>query len=385
MAGGLDRAGVQDYTVVQQRLNWLETMNIAENWELQQAAVRAVQVCLAGVPFVRGMTYIVEEEYRSQMVFLVTLAPGGRRSYERVLVAEVNASGQPRFARQASALLQRQDAERGAVLLFVAPYISDAAAAICREAGVNYLDFAGNCRFSFDGVFIERQGYPNPHKRAVSRVGLYAPRAERVLRVLLDAPERAWQVRGLASESGVSVGTVVDVRRLLLDREWLTAEREGVRLTQPAALLGEWARQYDDRRNQAHDFYSLQSVAETESAVAEACRDAGVAYGLTGFSGAARYAPFVRYPKAAVYVADDIGAIAEAAKLKKVQSGANVTLLTPYDEGVFLGSAIVGADRLVSPLQVYLDLQSARARGEEAAEHLYQQKIEPLWSTLDGR
>ena len=366
----------------------------AEDAELQQAAILAVQQCLRDVPFVAGLTETPGDGHRPDIVFQVTLSSREGVSQEHLIVAEVKASGQPRFARMASAVLHRhaldytRDTNTRAsgppALLLVAPYISEGAAAICVDEGVNYVDFAGNCRLSFDGVFIERLGHANPHKRDANRVGLYAPKAERVLRALLGLPEKVWHVRDLASEADVSIGTVVDVRRILLDREWIQASRDGVRLTQPEALVGEWADRYDYRRNKAHDFYSLRPVAETEGAVAAACRDTGVPYALTGFSGAARYAPFVRYQKASLYVAGDTDAIAEAAKLKRVQGGANVTLITPYDEGVFMGSAAVGADTVVSPLQAYLDLQNVRARGEEAAEYLYHQKIEPIWSTRHG-
>lgn len=365
-----------------------------EDAEFQQAAIMAVQQCLREVPFIEGLTATPGDDLRPDIVFRVTLSSRGGVSQEHLIVAEVKASGQPRFARMASAVLHRHalDYARDTntrtsgppALLLVAPYISEAAAAICVDEGVNYIDLAGNCRLSFDGVFIERLGHANPHKRDANRVGLYAPKAERVLRALLALPQKVWHVRDLASEAGVSVGTVVDVRRILLDREWIQASRDGVRLTQPKALLGEWADRYDYRRNKTHDFYSLKPVAETEGAVAAACRDGGIPYALTGFSGAARYAPFVRYQKASLYVASDIDAIAEAAKLKRVQSGANVTLITPYDEGVFMGITAVGPDTIVSPLQAYLDLQNARSRGAEAAEYLYHQKIEPVWSTHHG-
>lgn len=367
-----------------------------EDGKLQQAAILAVQQCLRDVPFIVGLTETPGDGHRPDIVLRVTLSSREGVSQERLIITEVKASGQPRFARMACAVLHRRaldyarDTNTGTsdaspALLFVAPYISEGAAAICVDEGVSYVDLAGNCRLSFDGVFIERLGHANPHKRDANRVGLYAPKAERVLRALLGLPEKVWHVRDLASEAGVSVGTVVDVRRILLDREWVQASRDGVHLTQPEAMLGEWADRYDYRRNKTHDFYSLRPVAETEGAVAAACRDAGVPYALTGFSGAARYAPFVRYQKASLYVAGDTDAIAEAAKLKRVQSGANVTLLTPYDDGVFMGSAAVGADTVVSPLQAYLDLQNVHARGEEAAEYLYHQKIEPVWSTHHGR
>jgi hypothetical protein len=66
-------------------------------------------------------------------------------------------------------------------------------------------------------------------------------------------------------------------------------------------------------------------------------------------------------------------------KLKEVTSGANVSLLIPYDEGVYYGSEVFDAVRVVSPIQLYLDLKGYRGRGEEAAEALLERVILPLW------
>jgi len=66
--------------------------------------------------------------------------------------------------------------------------------------------------------------------------------------------------------------------------------------------------------------------------------------------------------------------------LKEVESGANVMLLGPYDEGVFYGTQVVDDIRIVSPLQIYLDLKGYKGRGEEAAEVLLRDVIKPKWS-----
>jgi hypothetical protein len=65
--------------------------------------------------------------------------------------------------------------------------------------------------------------------------------------------------------------------------------------------------------------------------------------------------------------------------LKEVTSGANVTLLEPYDEGIFYGAKEVDGIRVASPVQVYLDLKGFRGRGEEAAEKLLDEVIRPKW------
>lgn len=87
----------------------------------------------------------------------------------------------------------------------------------------------------------------------------------------------------------------------------------------------------------------------------------------------------MRYKRAFAYVEKIEEDIALLLDLKEVQSGANISLLSPYDEGVFYGSRMFDGDRIVSPVQVYLDLLSFRGRGEEAANALLEQMIKPQW------
>jgi hypothetical protein len=66
-------------------------------------------------------------------------------------------------------------------------------------------------------------------------------------------------------------------------------------------------------------------------------------------------------------------------EFKEVGSGANVTLLMPYDAGVFYGVTAKDESRVVSPVQLYLDLIGFKGRGEEAANALLEEVIKPLW------
>jgi hypothetical protein len=62
------------------------------------------------------------------------------------LVCEVRSSGQPRYARAALLELGEYAMQRHpqAVPIFIAPYLSPAVRALCREKGVGYLDLQGN-------------------------------------------------------------------------------------------------------------------------------------------------------------------------------------------------------------------------------------------------
>lgn len=75
---------------------------------------------------------------------------------------------------------------------------------------------------SFGQIHIHREGFDNPFCEVRGTAALFAPKAERVLRVLLD-PElsgRNWTLRELAQQAapGVSLGQVP--RELLAKLAW---------------------------------------------------------------------------------------------------------------------------------------------------------------------
>jgi hypothetical protein len=317
------------------------------------------------------------EREKKGVDLLVNLALNNEK---QVLIVEVKNNGQPRMAREAvNQLIRYRDSYPNAYCVFMAPYISPQAAGICLNDGVGYIDYAGNCYLSFGQVYIEQTGRPNPFKTRRDLTSLYSPKASRVLRVLMNNPGKTWKTQNLANEARVSLGQVANVKKLLLDREWIT-KQNGFSLTEPWMLLEEWAKAYTYRKNEVRNFYSLKNIPEIESDLARACSEKGIEYALTGFSGAARFAPAVRYNRVMAFVYNTQEDVASLLSLKEVESGANVMLLGPYDQGVFYGTQVIDAIRIVSPLQIYLDLKGYKGRGEEAAEVLLRDVIEPKWS-----
>jgi len=342
--------------------------------DLKTRSKDAIQECLAGIPFVRIFSIASDEPNADFHVKLKV------EDEAWSLLVEANLSGQPRVLRQAANELRSYLANRpGAYGVLAAPFISAAGARVCEEAGVGYLDLAGNCRFAFGTVFVEKQGRPNPFAARRNLRSIYRPKAARILRVLLADPNREWKMKGLAAEAGVSLGHVANVKRALLDREWAAAGPDGIRLAKPDALLAEWVENYDLRRREARDYYSMDGPAEVESSLASVARRVSSKVALTGFSAAVRLAPFVKYQRAMAYVMGDEEGVAKGLELKKVESGANVTLLIPKDEGVFYGASEIDGVPVASPVQAYLDLVSFRGRGEEAAQFLLEKVIKPKW------
>ncbi len=69
------------------------------------------------------------------------------------------------------------------------------------------------------------------------------------------------------------------------------------------------------------------------------------------------------FPRFFSYIEGDIIDLAKSLQFKKVESGANVTLLSPYDDGVFYGLHDVKGVKVVSNIQLYLDLKSYKGKG----------------------
>jgi len=208
---------------------------------------------------------------------------------------------------------------------------------------------------------------------------LYSPRAESVLRVLLGDPKRSWKVQELATAIGVSLGLVSNVKGLLEAREWLASGEGGMKLAQPRKLLDEWRGVYRLDRNRRSDFFTLDSIATIEQKIADACKRKSSPMH-------SRRSPQRRDTHRLSVTSESLPTSMwistpwpKTLSLKPVDSGANVTLMEPYDQGVYLDRREVEGCTITSPPQTYLDLFSLRGRGEEAADFLLSNIMEPAW------
>jgi len=341
---------------------------------LEKRAIEALNVCLNRVPFLKieGIRRDAFSEGVPQILRVEIAHPGS----VKYLMIEVMGNGQPRLARQAvNQLLRHRDQCQDVYGVFVAPYISAKSAEICSREEIGYLDFAGNCRLCFDQIYIEQEGKPNVFTKKRDLRSLYSPRAERILRVLSNNSKKVWKTQELAKEAQVSLGQVSNVKKLLLDREWIQIEKNGFFLSTPESLLKEWAENYSFEKNRITDYYSLKDVAEIETELAALCNRKDLLYAFTCFSGAARLAPTVRYQKVFAYIEETKEDVTWQLGLRKVTSGANLSLLSPYDQGIFSGSYETHGVRIASPVQIYLDLSCFHGHGEEAAQALLNQGI----------
>ena len=337
--------------------------------------------CLREVPAIRNLN-CTSAGTDSPSDFVIEVDTG-RETY--LLMVETGKNGQPRYARDAIARLSLKSGRSPsrAYPVFAAPFISKAAAEICIEGGAGYIDISGNCRLAFGGIYIERQGYPNRFVSRRSLQSLYRARSSRVLRALLFAPNLKWKLTDLSTAAGVSIGQVFNVKKALIDREWAVFEKEGLRLTQPEQLIRNWGEQHRHRKNTLYNFHSSDLPPEIESKLARHFSQQGLRYALTSFSASERLAPAGKKDPVFFYVdtsADtDIDRAANLLELEPAATGSNVTLMLPYDEGVFFGMREIRGVNTVSPVQAYLDLAGLGKKGDDAAEILFSQVIQKEW------
>jgi hypothetical protein len=306
------------------------------------------------------------------------------------MICEVKADGQPRYVRGAALQLRdyvqrlaSANTHMRAYPVVVAPFISPASAEICKEAGVGFADLAGNCHLAFGRVYIEKSTAENPFRKRRVQRSLFGSKSARVLRRLLAEPHRVWRVAQLAERAQVSLGQVSNLRQRLLDEEWAVIEKGGLRLSKPRELLAAWrqAHRLDPARSES--CYTLLHGEALDKALRAALAKGGAGQHavLASYSAARWLAPFARVASLYVYADEQGEAVLRThLNLEPPGKGANVSLMRPKDEGVFL-DRVEAAKGIwcTSPIQTYLDLAVSGERGAEAAEHLFNECIAPRW------
>jgi len=341
-------------------------------------AEEVLNKCLKEIPFLNILDLSKEFNQKNVKVdiWIKVQIPSGYQD----LAVEVKNSGEPRIIRESiNKLKEYLEFIPNSYGLIIAPFIFSKSAEMCKKAGIGYLDFAGNCFLCFQQVYVVKEGRPKKNLEERILKSLYYPKAERALRVLLNNPNKLWQTQELADQAKVSLGMSSKVKKRLDTLGWTKAETKGFKLVEWEELLKEWTSKYSFKKNAVYEFYSMESETDLERILNDYCKQNNIPFALTLFSGAARVAPYTRVNKVFAYVGKYIDNVQKETNLKPVSSGSNLTLLLPYDEGVYYGSKDFNNIKVVSPIQLYLDLNSYKGRGEEAAQFLYEQIIKPQW------
>lgn len=350
---------------------------------IEQKAAEALLTLLKQVPVIDPQSvYSESRPWDGRYDFVVTM--DFVDGQHRTLVCEVKPNGQPRHVRNAALALRDwvNQYDKHAIPVLIAPYLSNEARTICIDQQVGFLDFEGNCRLTFDGIYIERQV---PTKPAIERrdlKSLFTPKSAQVLRLMLRDPDRQWRVTDISQETAVSVGHVSNVRNALIEKEWAEVGEDGLRLTNPDALLDVWREAYEPPAGERMAFYTTLHGRAFDEALRHVFDGLGESNGLAmlaSFSAARWQAPYAKSGSQFFYANQEgLNRIKRSLNLASAVKGENVVITVLDDDGLFKDIDTPAPGIFCTSLvQTYLDLSAAGERGQEAADHLRHQKL--IW------
>lgn len=288
------------------------------------------------------------------------------------------------------------EAKHPPTLVLGAPLVSPRMAEVCKENGWSWFDLAGNHCLDVPGLLrLQHSGNEAVHQRQRPTANLSTREAGRVIRALL-LPVHAgmrWTQRHMEGHFGEldtpipepSLGLVNKVVRHLRDEAFIEGTEDGgFRLRDPLNLLFAWRDAYRFERHERRNYFTLLQGRKLRDALARLGSRSGGFAVYAAFSAAEFQAPHVRQPKTWLYVREqEVFKFEQLIEAKQVDSGENLVVLIPDDDGVFYLSdgGPMGDNRMscTNAVQTYVDLYHSGGRGEEAAEALLNQRLKPEW------
>ena len=205
---------------------------------------------------------------------------------------------------------------------------------------------------------------------------IFADKATIILRKMLSDPEKKWVTRDFMGANGVSLGMAQGILEALGKKGYIERVKRGpdsyALLTNKEELIGDWLKGYNFELNKVDTYYSPDK--NILSKIKDYLKDKQ--YAFTLHSGANLMTSFVVTDQIHLYFSPqnwkkEILELRQQLDLKELVRGGNVHIVRPlYKNSVFLGARTIKGYRVVSNLQLYLDLHEYKPRGLEHAEYL---------------
>lgn len=280
------------------------------------------------------------------------------------------------------------DVIQPAAMVVIGPFLSRLSQERLTQANVGWFDLTGNLRLRMDypAVFINDVGASrNPFVDASDRrlKSLRGPAAARITRALCEFPLSVG-VRTVAQYANVGPASSSRVLELLTREGLLTRDDVGTVVSvHKRALIRRWADDYSltgsnqvttvlDPQGPEHALATVKSMAGehvvTGSAAARAYLPDGV--------------PAAPLATLVVYAERDVDLI-RAAGWRKVDVGANVLVVRPFDGALLKRSQRVDGLRCAARAQVVADLLTGPGRPAAEVEQLINvlASRDPAWAT----
>lgn len=278
-------------------------------------------------------------------------------------------------------------------LVLVARHLSPGAIEWLRERNANWADEAGQARIiGPQGLLVIRE--PAIRSTAVlsPRAFSWSPSSLLIVEAILARPDEPLRAAQLAQVCGWSTPQTASVLKALDAHGW-TAKRGPARgpsayreLVDANAMLAAWSGALAERPRDVRIAHrTTRDAMSLLRGKLRAALDQNVRWAASGWAGLELAAPFTTtVPTVHVYVRDEdfAGALSRAiedAGLRELDEGGRFNFWRA-DERTFALTRKHRGLPVASPPRLYADLSSFGARGQDAADHVKSELIDPLHS-----
>jgi hypothetical protein len=259
--------------------------------------------------------------------------------------------------------------------IVVSPHIPDALAQDLRQCGVAHADLNGRLFLLGKMHLVDIRAGKSLYRSEQKGPDPFSPKASRIVRAFLCQRGQLLTQDDLVESTKVSRALVSKVLTQLIDEDFIEQVNKATKtqsahyeLKQFNRLLDNWADKDDwQKRVTVHQFSLLDNdLDDLAHKLVNAVGADEIAF--TQWIAAWQLRPHTTTPVISAYLKNQ--QLLDEISGRPVDSGGNLWIIIPQDEGVFQYSRLVKGLPLVSDVQVYLDLIDAGLRGPEAASEL---------------
>lgn len=276
-------------------------------------------------------------------------------------------------------------------VVLLARRLSPGAIEWLRDRGANWADEAGQARIlGPEGLIVIREPARLPREERAPRAFRWSPSAVTIAEASLANNDQPLRATELGPRTGWSVPQAANVLAAFDAQGW-TAKRGSARgpsahrqLVDADAMLGAWSAAVADLPRATRIAHratrDVMTLLRDELAPA---LDRATKWAVTGWAGLELAAPLATTtPSLHIYVAENdfagpLGSAIADAGLREIDEGGRVTFWAA-DPRVLEFATRRGDIPVASPPRLYADLTALGGRGQDAADHIKEQLIDPL-------
>jgi len=205
---------------------------------------------------------------------------------------------------------------------------------------------------------------------------IFADKASFVLRKMLSNPDQKWVTRDFVGEEGVSVGMAQGILETMAKAGYIERTKRGPDsfsvLTNKEKIFRDWCGEYRFDQNMTDTYYSPDKNILAKLREHLKNKD----YALTLHAGANLITSFVITDQVHFYLRTEnwdkeVFDLRQRLDLKELVRGGNIHIVRPYyKKSAFVNSRMIKGYKVVSNLQLCLDLRGYQPRGQEQADQL---------------